>query len=360
MNNLPKSITYIILILLTCTSQAKLHEQDVRWVESQMQRYQIPGASIAVIREGRIDWRAGFGYADKDKKIKVTPHTLFQAASISKPVTAFGALTLLQRKGLSLDTPVHRLLKSWQLPKYGEHDEQNVTVRMLLDHSSGIDGFRFHGYSYRTKLPTLLDVLNGKPPANTPAVTLVRKPGSQFEYCPAAYAILQQLMVDIEGKPFSSLMQEQVLTPFQMADSTFDAPLSSKQFNTIALPYFPDGTRVQDGPHYFVNSAGGGLWTTATDLARFMIGLQRSKLKSIILKPSFDAHMGLGMEVNGQNFSHSGFQTGYLAYLTGRIDNRSGVVVLINSAPIMEKDARVKQFDFIKAMVERLNSPISH
>ncbi|WP_273567388.1 serine hydrolase domain-containing protein [Maribacter halichondriae] len=144
---------------------------DSTWtIEERMEHYGVPGVSIAVIHNGEIEWKKTYGFVDKERTAPITENTLFQAASISKPVTAYGALTLAEQEKVALEEDINTYLKSWKLPDNEFTKDKKVTIKNLLNHSAGITVHGFLGYSTDLPVPTLVEVLNGTPPANSPLV----------------------------------------------------------------------------------------------------------------------------------------------------------------------------------------------
>src|SRR5712691_9726276 len=174
-----------------------------------MNEFNVPGVSIAVIHGGVINAR-GFGLRAIGGT-PVLPETLFQAASISKPVSAVAALALAQAGKLDLDGDVNLFLKNWKIPANSFTDQSKVTLRRLLNHSAGVTVHGFPGYPAGAPIPSLADVLNGVPPANTAPVLVDHEPGTRFEYSSGGYTIMQQLLIDVTGTPFPSLLEDFVL-----------------------------------------------------------------------------------------------------------------------------------------------------
>ncbi|QNB01167.1 beta-lactamase family protein [Massilia sp. Se16.2.3] len=189
----------------------------------EMQRLHVPGVSVAVIRDGKIAWAKGFGVAYANGPA-VTPKTLFQAASISKPVTALATLRMVESGELSLDADINTLLKDWKLPA-ADGSNATVTVRQLLSHTAGTSVSGFPGYAAGKPVPTLRQVLDGTAPANTKPVRVDSAPGADFRYSGGGYTVLQQALIDRSGRPFDALLQDSVLKPVGMGDSRFAQPL---------------------------------------------------------------------------------------------------------------------------------------
>lgn len=345
------------------------------WIENLMKEYNIPGASIAVIKDYKIEWAKGFGFRNKKNHLPVTNDTLFQAASISKPITAIAALETFSNKNLSINANVNNLLQSWKIPSSQYTENQFVTLKLLLSHTAGITGVREIGYPTNSKFPALSEILNGIPPANTPPVIMVRKPNTKYEYSPAGYTIVQAILVDIYQLPFDKIMQELILTPLHMNNSTFIQPLPESYYRNIAWPYLPDGTIPPNSPYAFPQAAG-GLWTTSGDLAKFVIAIQKAltgqrkdniskKIVEELMAPGLSHNMGHGMEINidrhgamsdeqGNYFRHVGSQTGYLCMLVGSKQGGNGIVIMTNSGPYMT-EKEVKQYAFLVKAVKHIS-----
>ncbi len=190
-----------------------------------MQRYDVPGISIAVINDGRFEWAEGYGVKRAGGTDSVHTSTHFQAASISKPVAAAGALRLVQEGRLLLDQDVNELLRTWAVPTNGFTAEQRVTLRRLLSHTAGATVHGFPGYARDEEIPSAVDVLDGR--GNTAEVVFDTIPGSIWRYSGGGYTIAQLLVSDVARMPFAEYMREAVLLPLGMYESTFEQPLPS-------------------------------------------------------------------------------------------------------------------------------------
>lgn len=308
-----------------------------------MSQLGVPGVSIAVIHGGKIEWARGFGVM-KTGGPPVTPDTLFQAASISKPVTALTVLRLVEGGKLDLNVDVNQYLKSWKVPANNFTEQSKVTLRGLLSHSAGMTVHGFPGYASNEPMPSLVQVLNGEKPANTQPIVVETVPGTIFNYSGGGYVVIQQLLEDVTGQPFTKLVQDMVLKPIGMIHSTYEQPLPAGRIAEAATPYTLGSQPVNGGPHVYPEIAPAGLWTTPSDLARYAIAVQESlsgKLKSLLsekmaremLTPVLLKH-GLGPQVGGSEqhpyFTHggsnAGFQCNLVAYNQG-----DGAVIMTNS-----------------------------
>lgn len=301
---------------------------------SQMESLHVPAVSMSAIRNGRIDWAQAYGVKSLGGE-RATTRTLFGAASMSKPLAAVGVLKLVEEGKIELDTDVNHLLKRWKIPDNAFTREKKVTVRELLNHTSGIGTHNGAFYDPSQPVPTLLQLLDGEKPATTPPVRVEAVPGTKFAYANGGYLVLELLIEDVSGETFAHYMKRMVLDPVGMKDSTFDAPLPPGWASRAANGYWEDGkTGVAPGKFVEPNLAAGGLWSTATDLAKFLIELQREyEGRSHKLLHQATAKMvaetglggwGLGFRVGGKPgnpfLSHEGsaaFQDHMLVYLHG-------------------------------------------
>src|SRR5438876_11008 len=298
-------------------------------LSARMTELNVPGVSVAVLHDGKNEWARGFGAVSTGGP-PVTPETLFQAGSISKPVSAIAALALVQAGKLGLDADVNTLLKSWKIPANSYSEESKVTLRRLLSHSAGISVHGFPGYAADKLVPSLIDVLNGTTPANTAPIVVEYVPGSRFQYSGGGYTIMQQLLMDVTGRPLPDLVADMVLKPFGMTNSSFVQPLPAEKAQAAATPYRGNGARVPGGPHTYPELAAAGLWTTPTDLARFALALQDAWAgrKNPVLSQAMTVQMltpglgdyGLSLVVKGsppnRRFGHAGVNDGFVNLMT--------------------------------------------
>lgn len=315
-------------------------------IEERMDHYGVPGVSIAVINDHKIDWVKSYGVVDKESQVPVTRQTLFQAGSISKPVAAYGALRLVEQNKINLDDNVNTYLQSWQLPENQFTASKKVGLKHLLSHSGGITVHGFLGYSPDLAVPSLRQVLDGKSPANSPPIFVDKFPEESFRYSGGGYCIMQQMMVDVEGKSFPDLMKTLVLQPLKMNNSTYDQPLQKEQLKMAATGYLPDGSMTKGKRHTYPEMAAAGLWTTAEDLSKFAINLQlalKGESKTVLsqnmankmLTPFVEDFIGLGIFINKIKdevyFGHGGWDEGFSSELMAHKDKGFGVVILTNS-----------------------------
>ena len=246
-------------------------------LDALMQKLGVPGASIAVIRDFEIHWSRGYGLADVTAGTKVTPDTLFQAASISKPVAAMAVLKAVQDGRYGLDQDVNTILTSWKVPAGEATARQPLTLRGLLSHTSGTDdGFGFPGYKPDAPRPSLVQILEGAAPSNVGKVIVARPPLTSFKYSGGGVTLVQLLMTDATKRPFDEMMRDTVLRPLGMTNSAYEQPLSPERDRRAARAHDRAGAARDVKWHVYPELAAAGLWTTSPDLARFGIELQKS------------------------------------------------------------------------------------
>lgn len=311
-----------------------------------MAYYGVPGVSIAVINDGKIEWANGYGVLEVDRRTPVDTSTLFQAASVSKPVTALATLALIQRGELDLDRDVNDVLTSWKVPKSDSVPNFLVTVRGLMSHTSGLTPTGYVGYASGIKLPSLAQVLEGAKPANTPAISVDELHGQGFHYSGGGYTILQQVIADVTHQRFPEFMKKTVLTPLQMTHSTYEQPLSKKARKFAASGHRSSGRAIPGHWNVYPELAAAGLWATPSDLARFAIEIQQaaagrsSKVVSQgtiteMLTPQRGGPVGLGLFLRGSGssirFGHSGANEGFRVEFIAFVHHGQGAVVMTNS-----------------------------
>ncbi len=310
-----------------------------------MQFYKVPSVSVAVINNGKIEWAKGYGVQETGGKKSISTETLFQAASISKPITAMAMLRLVQENKLNLDEDVNKKLVSWKVPDNDFTKEQKVTLRGLLSHSASLTVSGFRGYAANEEIPTILQILDGKTPSNSIPIRVDGTPNKDFRYAGGGYVVVQKLAEDVTKKPFPEFMQAEILKKLKMNHSTFGQPLPTKFQASTAVGHSSDGAKIKGDWYIHPEMAAAGLWTTPSDLARFAIEIQKSKsgksnkilsveMVNEILTPQIGG-WGLGLELRGKNqsarFGHGGGNEGYRCLMFAYSDSGQGAVVMTNS-----------------------------
>ena len=310
----------------------------------QMRELHVLGVSIAVEHGGVLEWAQGFGVVQIGVQ-PVTPETLFQAGSISKPLAAMAALHLVQEGKLSLDTDVNTQLTSWKVPASAAAPAAIVTLRELLTHTAGFTVHGFPGYAAGASVPTLVQVLDGVSPANTPPIRLEALPGARWQYSGGGYTVMQQLVLDVAKEPFPQLLHDTVLAPIGMTHSTYEQPLPAALQADAAKPYTINGEPVPGGAHTYPEMAAAGLWTTPSDLVKYIIEVQQSldgKANHVLnreltqqMLTAGKGNWGLGLEIGGSaddpHFSHGGVNEGFESDFVGFEHDGEGAAVMTNA-----------------------------
>jgi CubicO group peptidase (beta-lactamase class C family) len=319
---------------------------DQPWsLEERMKHWKVPGLSVAVVKDFKVEWARSYGVKDIDTKEAVTTETLFQAGSISKPVAAMVALKRVQEGKIALDENINNKLVTWKLPDNEFTAKKKVTLANLLSHTGGLTVHGFPGYAPSEKIPTLPQVLNGTEPANTAAVRVDMEPGTKFRYSGGGTTIAQLAIMDIEKKPYPQIAKETVLGPLNMTNSTYSQPLPDDWRQKAASGHRGDGALVDGKIHVYPEMAAAGLWTTPTDLAKFGIEVQLSyagKSNKVLPKELIDkmvtpfmeqAGLGFFIDKRGNNiyFGHDGADEGFRAMMLMHREKGYGAVVMVNS-----------------------------
>jgi len=305
-----------------------------------MNLLRVPGLSVAVIDDYKIAWTAQYGLADISRHKTVTSRTLFQAGSISKSVNAFGLMRLVEGARMSLDDDINNRIRSWKVPDNEFTANEKVTLRRVLSHTAGLNVHGFDGYAVTAPQPTLLQILNGEKPANSPAVRVEFVPGSRLSYSGGGVIVSQLLLSDVTAEPYDRWMQRNVFDPIGMRNSSFQNPLPHERLQLAATGYRGDGNEVEGRWHIYPEMAAAGLWTTPSDLANFAIQIMRAlKGESRVMLRSTAEQMlteqkdgsALGFFINkaGQ-FGHNGSDEGFQAMLVC-FRNGQGAVLMTNS-----------------------------
>lgn len=325
----------------------KIAKQSTWSLEERMKHYRVQGMSVAVIHDFKVDWAKGYGIRNTKTGDSVTDTTLFQVASVTKTITAAVALILVEDGVLDLDRNVNEYLKSWKVPDNEFTREEKVTLRRLLSHSAGLSVHGFRGYAEGEPVPSILEVLDGKPPANNDPVRVEAKPGSGFIYSGGGYTLLQLIIEEVTGKKLANVAQDLIFGPLEMRHSSIGFPSSESLNAQIALAHMKDGTSKR--AHMFLEDGSGccELWTTPADLGRFMIAIQLALRgeKDLILSPDIAKAMmtptnsdiqglGFGLRRFGPAlyFSHAGGNVGFSSWFIAHSEAGYGLVVTTNTS----------------------------
>ncbi|MDE2849632.1 MAG: serine hydrolase [Acidobacteriota bacterium] len=327
-----------------------------------LETHGISALSVAVVEDYRLHWARAYGVADESTGAPADTETLFQAASISKPVSAMAVLRAVQDGLFDLDDDINSILRSWQLRDDAKLlAETPVTPRMLLSMTAGTTVSGFPGYKPDAELPTVPEVLGRKDeetPANTDPVVVGWQPGTRYEYSGGGSTILQLALSDAMAKPFDQILQETVLDPLGMTRSCFCQPLPAALHGNAARAggsttgSAAKGRKPRAPWHVYPELYAAGLWTTPTDLAKFLIEVQLSlegrsnriltpESTRKMVTPGGVGHYALGFTTGAETphrpappgeadrfFGHTGGNWGFRGNFVGSLEGGNGYVIL--------------------------------
>lgn len=309
-------------------------------LSDRMTRYHVPAVSLALIEEGRITDTVFIDTTDESPFHFIGTDTQFQAASISKAVTAIGIMRLVDQGLLELDGSANSYLSRFILKENDGAPAEAVTLRQLLSHSGGVNMTSYPGFERNADLPDLLEILEGADKAESLPVRVTHAAGS-YRYSGGGFLILQAIIEDVSGESFGVFMQREIFTPLAMSNTSFkiaDADrwhISGHRWN---------GSPVDGGWADYPQAAAAGLWSTPTDLARLLVALGaawRGDDETLLSQNAArdmatpqGGGMGLGFGLNGEDaallLSHSGANIGFNTFVLLYPQTGNGAVIMTN------------------------------
>jgi CubicO group peptidase (beta-lactamase class C family) len=318
--------------------------EDLGSISGKMAAYKIPTVSLAVIRQGELDWTALYQNSDFPGEPKLDCSSIFQAASLSKPVTFMAAVRMHAAGKINLDANIENYLKEYQLPPGKQTAENPVTFRNIFAHTSGITSGGYQGYARDLELPSDVAILRGDAGVNSPAIEVVTPPNEILAYSGGGYTLAELAFQDVFNDEFSNIMHEWILEPAEMNHSEFTQPLPDSDSNRVAKGYTQSGELMEGGWNNYPEQAAAGLWTTASDMAQFLIELYNGYHGKSSVFSQADIQAILKQERDGQAFgfivnrsgddiaiTHFGGNAGYRTGMTISLVSGNGLVYLINS-----------------------------
>ncbi|MGK0363243.1 MAG: CubicO group peptidase (beta-lactamase class C family) [Saprospiraceae bacterium] len=344
-----------IILLLTFFSSFSLNAQmptlefevggKKMGLEERLKIAKVNGTSTIIIRDGEVFATEQYGYADIENKIPVTENTIFQAGTLTLPLTAFAVLRTVESGKLDLDKDVNEYLKTWKLPVNRFNKKKPVTTRALL-----LKQVRFNsdskpkGYASNETMPTFLQILNGEAPAKNKKVGVYKKHNKKGNYSFFGEIIMQKMLEDIYQKPFQNIMQELVLTPLNMTESFIAAELPADKKALTATGYMKDGSSISGGQYRHPELAASGLWTTPRDYAKFMFEIMTAydeksdllsqKMTRAALKVQDDnSPKCLLMNASNGNdmINYGAASTGFRTQFHGSAEKKWAIITFMNS-----------------------------
>jgi serine beta-lactamase-like protein LACTB, mitochondrial len=353
----------LILTSVCAAEDHKLSPEKQSKIEAAVAKYMstthVPGLSVAVVENGEYEWASGFGLADVENNVPSSEHTLFRLASISKSLTAVGAMQLEQDGKLDLDAPVQKYCPSFP------QKSAPITTREVMGHLGGIRHYKSESADdpeigntkhFDNPIQGGLDFFKNDP--------LVASPGSHFHYSTQGYTLVGCVMEGASGTRYTDYMRQNVFLPAGMDQTRTDDHFAIVPYRTRFYQQTQSGSIENAG---FLDSSykipGGGWLSSAEDMAHFEVAVLNDKLikrstRDLMwtpLKPSDGSEdtyaLGWGLiTVDGiRAFGHSGGQQGTSTYFLVAPEQRAGVVVLTN----MEgSDPRTLALEVIKILTK--------
>jgi len=364
-----KSILLLLILglnagsLIAQTSYSKEVEEQIKLVENalagdiriegkegsniveRMAHFKVKGLSIAVVQNYKIVWAKGYGWADEQEKRPVTTETLFEPGSISKTFNALGILKLAQDKKLDLYTDINTNLKSWKFPYDSLSGNKKITLANLLSHTAGLSVHGFRGYNRFGKIPSLPQILDGKDPANSAPVRSEFEPGLRYKYSGGGTVISQLIIMDLTSLPYDKFIEENVFKPLGMEHTFFTQPPPADKLKLLATGYREDGSVVDGKFHVYPEQGAAGLWTTPSDLCKYIIETQlayegksakvlNQEMTRLRLTPYLNKSAGLGVFIEERSgvkyFQHGAGNEGFKGFYYGSLEGGNGVAVFVN------------------------------
>lgn len=334
--------------------KAQLSSEDEQFIVEYMKEQHIPGVSIAMVSDGEIIYSKGFGISGRPSNSPISANTLFQAASISKCLTSALYLRNDQKGKIDIDSSINDYLVSWKLKPYKK--TELPSVRQLLSHTGGINIPGFLGYRWnRKRIPDLDMILNGNKYTYffEPRIRVKYKPNTAYKYAGGGYCLLQKAICETNDEDFNTQMKNEIFDICGMNASFFSSELTKDQEQQICYGHKKNGKLIKENYHVYPQLAAAGLWTTSTDLARFLIQIQKSiqsdrtdiflskeSIKEMLTLPVLEdgtvSPYGLGFDLHKDSsdvvtgFSHSGANWGYSCYMWASVDGKRAFVIMCN------------------------------
>jgi CubicO group peptidase (beta-lactamase class C family) len=318
--------------------------EDFSSITDRMSEYNTPALSLTVINQGAIEWADIYKNANFPEVQNLDCSSIFQAASLSKPVTFLAVLRMHSAGEIDLDKNIQDYLKDYVLPPGKQTADNPVTFRNIFSHTSGITPGGYQGYARNLLVPSDLDILRGSEGVNTPAIEVITTPNETLAYSGGGYTLAELALQDIFSDEFSNIMQKWILEPAGMKHSEFTQPLPVSDSNRVAKGYTALGEVIDGGWRNYPEQAAAGLWSNSVDMAKFLIEIynayqgkssifSQSDIESIINQERDGSVYGFILNRSGDDIAitHYGGNAGYRTGMTISLTSGNGLAYLINS-----------------------------
>ena len=341
-----KGLGYLILLagLSACSDDSTHVIDNYDDIPKFLEHQKIPGISIATIKDFAVDKVMVYGFKQANSDQPVSRNTMFQAGALSQSVTAVAAMKIFQDAEISLDSDINQTLTSWELDAGQYASEKKASLRRLLSHTAGTNVGGYPGYSPGESLPSHIQILNNTGNSNSPGVILNGQSGV-YQYSAGGYSVVQQALVDQLRQPFKKTMDDTVLRPLGMSNSTFEQPLSRSLAKSASAGHDANGNMLPGKYQVYPELAASGLWTTAEDLAKFVVEVQsalqgesktslsRDYADQMMAPVSYTYGLGFDVETRGDSiyFGNGGMSQGFQSLIIAHKTAGVGVVIMTNS-----------------------------
>lgn len=318
--------------------------ENLSSIKNKMLEYKIPALSIAVIDQGHIEWADIYKNPHFSEVQRLNCTSIFQAASLSKPVTVLAAVRMHSAGEIDLDKNIQSYLKDFVIPQGKQTADNPVTFRNIFSHTSGISPGGYEGYTTDLALPSDLDILKGSSGVNTPAIAVIAPPNETLAYSGGGYTLAELALQDIYDDKFSNIMKKWILEPVGMKHSDFTQPLPASKLNQAVKGYTQSGQVIDGGWHNYPEQAAAGLWSNSIDMAKFLIEIYKayqgkstifsqSEIQSLLSQERDHSVYGFIIDRSGGSISitHYGGNAGYRTGMTINLTTGNGLVYLTNS-----------------------------
>lgn len=320
-------------------SEKELHKTFDENIPTALKENKVPGLALAIIKNGNVVFKKGYGFSDIDRKKKVNAKTGFNIGSISKMFTAWGIMKLVEEGKIKLDAPVSDYITKWKLPT-SEFDEKKVTIRNLLQHTAGVSVHGYNGLETKEELSSTIESLSGKNNQEE-AVKVIMGPETKWQYSGGGYTMLQLVIEEVSGKSFASYMDKNIFKPLKMKCTSFT--INKRIIKRSAKAYNEEGKEIP--LRLFNAQAAAGLHTTIDDLILFAEAsfsknavLSKESIEQLITPTKLsDGNYGMGYMImnrfgdftlSGHGGSNEGWQSGFML----DFESKSGIIILTNGS----------------------------
>lgn len=359
-------ILFVSFTVFSNTLQAQDYNGFNKKIERLQKKHDISGLSIAIVKDGEIQYKKAYGHRSEAEKKIINEESLFQAGTLSQALVAIAILKEVQEGTYELNTDINEYLRNWKVRKSSITENNPVSIFHLLSHNAGINIKQFDAYHESENMASLIDILNGEGNALNKKILPIKYPGASFSFSSGGFAILQQLIVDTQKDSFESYMKASILDPLGMKKSRFDQPKGKllKAFSNAAYGHDDEGVFFGKRPLY-TTIAASGLWSTPADLAKIIIRIQDALQgeNSFVLSPEATTVMLESISATQQEniafslgfynytrkkeafFGYHGSAAGFSAMMIGHKSDAYGAVIMLNKQTeneLTEDDIRLE------------------